>query len=432
MHHDLHRAAADLEAAAVQHEAGHAGLVGEAEAAHELQRARAAVGERRSAVALEHGGVVVHRDAVVHLPAGAIQEVTRVRELDLHLDDVLLHELVGLDALAELHALVGPGARVLHGGLRLAEQLGQKHAALPLEVLHELVEALALDAQEVGLVDDHVVEVDHREGHDLHADLVERLDGDARRVRRHQVHGHVLVLARRILVLAHHDEAVNVLALGHPGLHAVDVHLAVARAGGQALHALVVRARFGLGDGQAVRRVAVLLVVVHRELDLLRRAEFAHVEHDEQVGSHGDVAAGMVELFDDHGHRLMVDGLSTVFLGQAVHAPTRIDPRLRHFGSDAAVLVAGRDDLLRQVLLGPLADALLDAELFLGVCEIHASSLTFSLYSKHASVFEPLCGMPTLQRCGISASIREHAVKRAPGSARSFAPTAPSKPGSRP
>ena len=197
VHHDLDGAATDLEAAAVEHEAGDAGLVGEAEAAHELQGAGAAVGERRGAVALQHGGVVVHRDAVVHLPAGAVQEVAGVGELDLHLDDVLLHELEGLDALAELLTLVNPSAGVVHGGLGLAEQLRQKHAALPLEVLHELQEALALDAEQSGLVNHDVVEDDLGEGHDLHADLVQRLDGDALGVGGHQVHGHLLVLGER-------------------------------------------------------------------------------------------------------------------------------------------------------------------------------------------------------------------------------------------
>ena len=100
-------------------------------------------------------------------------------------------------------------------------------------------------------------------------------------------------------------------------------------------------------------------------------AELDHVEHDEQVGSHGDVAAAVVQLFDDHGHGLMVDGLSTVLLGQAVHSPTVVDPRLGDLGGDAAVLIAGGDGLLGQVLLAPLADAALDLELLLGIAEIH-------------------------------------------------------------
>ena len=67
----------------------------------------------------------------------------------------------------------------------------------------------------------------------------------------------------------------------------------------------------------------------------------------------------------------MVDGLSTVLLGQAVHSPTVVDPRLGDLGGDTAVLIAGGDGLLGQVLLAPLADAALDLELLLGIAEIH-------------------------------------------------------------
>ena len=79
-----------------------------------------------------------------------------------------------------------------------------------------------------------------------------------------------LFSARGVLVLAHHDEAVGVLAGGHPGLRAVDVDLAIGVLGGGGGHPLVGGAGLGLGDGQAVRRVAVLLVVVDGVLDLLR------------------------------------------------------------------------------------------------------------------------------------------------------------------
>ena len=67
----------------------------------------------------------------------------------------------------------------------------------------------------------------------------------------------------------------------------------------------------------------------------------------------------------------MIDGLSAVLLGQAVHSPTVVNPSLGHLGCDAAVLVAGSDNLLGQVLLAPLADAALDLELLLGIAEIH-------------------------------------------------------------
>ena len=375
MHHDLDGAATDLEATAVEHEAGHAGLVGEAEAAHELQSTGAAVGQARSTVALQHSGVVVNRDAVVQLPAGTIQEVTGVGELDLHLNDVLLHQLEGLDALAELLTIVNPSASILHSSLSLAEQLCQKHAALPLEVLHQLIEALALDAEQLVLVNDDVVEMDHGEGHDLHADLVQRLDGDALGIGGNQVHGHVLVLASRILVLAHDDEAASGLTRGNPGLGAVDVDLAILALGGGSGHALVVRAGAGLGDGQAVRRVAVLLVVVDSVLDLLGVAELAHVEHDQQVGSHGDVAAAVVQLLDDHRHRLMIDRLSTVLLGQAIQTPALVNPGLSDLGGDTTVLVTGSDCLLGEVLLAPLTNAALDLKLFRGVAVIHFSSL---------------------------------------------------------
>ena len=251
VYHDFLRAGVDPGAALVTPETCDAAVVGVADTAHDLHRVVDDLEACLAGVSLEQGCVNAELLAVLLLPCAAEQHVVHVVALDLHVAQLLLDDLELADRLAELLA----GGRICQSVVVCAHchadvgNAGEK--SLGLEVLHELVEALALGADECGLFKLDVVEVNFAGGHAVAADLIKDGDLDAGGIQRNEVPGHVLV---RILVFilagnAHHVRCNG--CAGIEGLVAVDVYLAVnvGRSGG---HAAVVGTGLRLGEAESV------------------------------------------------------------------------------------------------------------------------------------------------------------------------------------
>ena len=110
-------------------------------------------------VALEEGGVDGDRFPVILFPGGLVEHVLHVLDLDLHVDQLLLDELERPDRSPELFPLAGVAQGLLVGAAGHAHVCRADGEALDLEVLHELVEALALLAHKVALVAFDVLQV---------------------------------------------------------------------------------------------------------------------------------------------------------------------------------------------------------------------------------------------------------------------------------
>ena len=210
--------------------------------------------------------------AVLLLPCAAKQHVVHVVALDLHVAQLLLDNLEVADVLAELLA----GACVCKGVVVCAHchtDIGDAgEQSLGLEVLHQLVEALALNADEVGFVELDMVKINFAGGHAVAADLVEDGDLDAGCVQRNEVPGHILV---RVLVFVLTGDAHHVRCNGSTveGLVTVNVHLAVF-VGGLGGHAAVVGTGLRLGEAESVGLDA--LGCVGKDLCLLLGSAVCH------------------------------------------------------------------------------------------------------------------------------------------------------------
>ena len=249
--------------------------------------------------------------AVVHLPQALVEHVARVLQGNLHLGQLQLDELVVRDRLAERRALAHVGGRVVHSRLGHADALGHDQAALGLEVLHQVEEALAGLPDAHVLREDDAVEVHLAEGRHLLADLVQGRRAQARGVLGDDPHGHGLVLAGGVLVLGDDQHVGEDLALGDPRLLAVEEVGAVLLLPRHAGHRLVVGACAGLGEAEGEDRLARLQVVLHGVGDLLgRRAEVDEVAHREGVVEGAERRAGMVcELLgeESQGDEVRID-----------------------------------------------------------------------------------------------------------------------------
>ena len=232
VNHDFFGTCVDTGAALVTPQACDTAVVGVADAAHDLHCVVDDLKCGLAGVALEQGSVNAELLTVLLLPCAAKQHVVHVVALDLHVAQLLLDNLEVTDVLAELLA----GACVCKGVVVCAHchtDIGDAgEQSLGLEVLHQLVEALALNADEVGFVELDMVKINFAGGHAVAADLVEDGDLDAGCVQRNEVPRHILV---RVLVFVLTGDAHHVLILGESGtgkeLFAQSIHNASARRG---------------------------------------------------------------------------------------------------------------------------------------------------------------------------------------------------------
>ena len=321
-------------------------------------------------IALDERGVDLDGLAVHLLPCGLVQHVLHVLDLDLHIDDLFLDQLKRPDGLAEL--LAHP--RILHG--LVVGATGHAHVggadgqALDLEVLHQLVEALALDADDIGLFALDVVEVDFVGAAHVVADLVELLDGDARAVHREQVHAEVFigVLVDAAAADAEHER--SAVGARVERLVAVDVHLAVAF-GRRRGHGGAIGARLGLGEPEregldALKRViedGLLLLFVAEGQDVVDLG--SEVDPDKRR-----VAEGM-GLFGNHDLGEDIGGSASELLGNAERREARFDERVDGLLGVFVVLVAFLEVVLEITPLHNRSEAFEQKFLLLGFLEVH-------------------------------------------------------------
>ena len=148
------------------------------------------------------------------------------------------------------------------------------------------------------------------------------------------------------------------LCKGNPGLGAVDLNVTVTKLLSGSGHVDVCRTCFRLGNCEAVRRIAILIVEVYRVLDLLFGTELANVKHDQQVWSHRDVTTDVAKLFDSNSHGDVIARGSAVLSRNTELTKAFVYPRLSDSRVDAAVLVSLGDLLLRKMLFTPFTDVL--------------------------------------------------------------------------
>lgn len=178
-----------------------------------------------------------------------------------------------------------------------------------------------------------------------------------------------------VFVLGHHDRVRKHGAHGHPGLLAGQNVGAVGLLLGDAGHRTVVGTGARLGDGQRGDGPAGLHVVVHGLLLLLVGAELHDVEHRQGVLVEDMHAAGLlVQALDHEADGQTVGRDSAVLFGDAHEAETGIAVSFGDLVGHAALFVHLGDDVVGEVALAELVNALQQKLLLVGQIKVHISS----------------------------------------------------------
>ncbi|MCY1343804.1 hypothetical protein D9M69_298260 [compost metagenome] len=241
------------------------------------------------------------RQALLH---AAVDVVLRHRQLHLQVGELEAGVLELEDRLAEHGAAAGVVEGVLEHRERAGDAADGDRQALPGQFLHQVDEALALDAAEqVFLGYAAVLEEQHGGVLGVQADLLQRLGfAEAGAVGLDQGQRDVLGALAAGAGLRHHDHQVAVGAVGDEGLGAVD-HVLVAVQHRAGLHRLQVGTGVRLGHRHGADRLAgghlrqpLLLLRLGGEVDQVAGDDVVHAEADQPRR-----LAGAVDLFGgDH------------------------------------------------------------------------------------------------------------------------------------
>ncbi len=283
------------------------------------------------------------------------------------------------DRAAEGRALGGVLERAVEALLGAGHAARRADQALALELPHDVVEALALLAQQRVGGHAHVLEGEQRGVRRVHAELLELLLAD------HPGRVHVdqeqreAVVARVGVGLGHEHDEVGAVPVGDVGLRAVD-HPLVAVAHRARLDAGHVGPGVGLGDPQAGdllapdrrHQVALLLLLAAEQED--RRGGHVGVHRH----AHRQAAGVAVRhLLGEHEVGVVVAALAAVLLGvgeaeeaQLAHAPEdRVGERglLPLLGVRRQLLGHERPDRLAQLVVLLAEDEVLAAAGVIGL-----------------------------------------------------------------
>ncbi|MNU32866.1 hypothetical protein D3C71_214190 [compost metagenome] len=263
----------------------------------------------------------------VEQTAGLVAHQAGRFHVDMGARDGELHALVLADRAAEHHAFLGVGRHLVHEPIAVADAFGGDQGAFGVQAVEDVLEALALFADQVFLGDFQIVEeefvglvVDHvGNGADRHAvlDGVVQVDQEDR---------HAFRLARDLVQrggAGQQDHQVRVLHPRNPDLLAVDdvtvaaldrggLDLGGVGAGGGFGHAHGLQAQFAGGDARQVLALLGFGAVAQQR---------AHVVHLAVAGA--GIAAAAVDLFHDDRGFGQAQARAAIFLGNQRRQPAR-------------------------------------------------------------------------------------------------------------